>query len=128
MIRESDFLILHQFPEPDLARRWRDCLDHVEFPAHYNAPEFFLEPFWKTTRPFAVLAIERGLINAVLTGCCDGNQVVSGVASRPQICVADRASGEGTLDALARGLLKEAGSAPLVTVYSWSQTPLEAFS
>jgi hypothetical protein len=107
---------------------WRDCLAHVECPAHYDTPEFFLEPFWKAKRPFAVLAIERGLINGVLTGCYEGNQVVSGQASRPQICVADRASGEATLDALARGLLKEAGSAPLVTVYGWSQTPLEAFT
>jgi len=47
---------------------------------------------------------------------------------RPQICVADRASGEATLDALARGLLQEAGSASLVAVHTWSQTPLEAFS
>jgi hypothetical protein len=128
MIGEADFLILHQFPDPDLERGWRDCLARVECPAHYEAPEFFLEPFWKAKRPFAVLAIERGLINGVLTGCHEGNQVVSGQASRPQICVADRASGEATLDALARGLLKEAGSAPLVTVYSWSQTPLEAFT
>ena len=128
MIAEADFLILHQFPEPDLERHWRDCLAHVEFPAHYDAPEFFLEPFWKGKRPFVVLAIERGLVNAVLTGCHEGNQVVSGLPSRPQICVADRASGEATSDALARGLLKEAGSASLVTVYAWSQTPLEAFS
>jgi hypothetical protein len=128
MVDEPDFLILHQFPEPDTERRWRDCLAHVEFPAHYNAPEFFLEPFWKARRPFAVLAIERGLINAVLTGCYQRNQVVSGLPSRPQICVADRALGEATLDALARGLLEEAGSSPLVTMYSWSQTPLEPFS
>jgi hypothetical protein len=128
MVDETDFLILHQFPEPDIERRWRDCLAHVEFPAHYEAPEYFLEPFWKGRRPFAVLAIERGLINGLLTGCYEGNQVVSGLPSRPQVCLADGASGEATLDALARGLLKEAGSAPLVTVYSWSHTPLEAFS
>jgi hypothetical protein len=128
MIYESDFIILHEFPEPNLAQSWRDCLTHVEFPAHYDAPEFFLEPRWETNRPFAVLAIEGGLINGVLTGCWAGNQVVSGLSARPQICVADRASREATLNALARGLLKESGSAPLVTVYSWSHTPLEAFS
>ncbi len=128
MFGESDFIILHEFPEPNLAERWRACLARAEFPAHYDAPEYFLEPFWETKHPFAVLAIGRGLVNAVLTGCHQGNQVISGLPSRPQLCVADQASGETALDALARGLLKEAGSAPLVTVYSWSQNPIEVFS
>jgi hypothetical protein len=79
-------------------------------------------------RPFAVLALRDGFVNGVLTGHYNGDEVVSGLSSRPQICVRDGASIAGALDALARGLLWEAGSSPTVTVYSWSPAPLEVFS
>jgi hypothetical protein len=124
----ADFLVLHQFPEHDLARRWRDFLAGAECPAHYDAPEFFLEPFWLNMRPFAVLALREGSIHGVLTGHHNGDEVVSGLASRPQICVRDGASSAGALDSLARGLLREAGSSHRITVYSWSPAPLEAFA
>ena len=46
MIDQTDFLVLHLFPEPDLARRWWEFLAGAECPAHYDAPEFSPEPFW----------------------------------------------------------------------------------
>jgi hypothetical protein len=128
MSEEPGFLILRQFPERDLARRWRDFLAGAECPAHDNSPQFFREPFWANTRPFAVLALKDGSIQGVVTGLYIGDEVISGLPSRPQICVRDGASSGEALDALARGLLRRAGSSPMVTVYSCSPAPLEVFS
>jgi hypothetical protein len=88
----------------------------------------FLEPFWETKRPFAVLALKQSSIQGVLTGHHNEDEVVSGLPSRPQICVKVGVEGQGALDALARGLLSEAGASAPITVYSWSSTPMEAFS
>lgn len=128
MIEESDFLVVHDFPEQGLAKRWREFLSTAECPAHYDAPEFFLEPFWETKRPFAVLALKQGSIQGVLTGHHDEDEVVSGLPSRPQVCVNDGEAGQGAMDALVRGLLSEAGKSSTVTLYSWSPAPLEALS
>jgi hypothetical protein len=128
MTGRAEFVVLHEFPKAEVETRWRECLTHVKFPAHYDSPEFFLEPYWVGRRPFAVLAINDGGINGVLTGCHDGSHVVSGLESRPQLCVADRGSPEVTLNLLLQGLLKESAVASQITVYSWSGTPLQPFS
>ena len=121
------FLILHDFPSPGIEVLWRDFLGRVELPAHYNTPEFFLEPHWTGKRPFAVLAFDEGKIKGVLTGLHNGDEVVSGLQSRPQICLEQKADEVLTTDILAEGLLGEAGGANLITVYSWASTPLPAF-
>jgi hypothetical protein len=125
--RENSFALLHAFPPPEVEKLWRDCLSRVEFPAHYDSPEFFLEPFWIGKRPFAVLALNRGVIVGVLTGINEGTRVVSGLPPRPQVCVDATADKDSAMGSLARGLLAEAGSAKLVSVYSWSSTPLDSF-
>ena len=126
-IARTSFVILHDFPSSEIERAWRDCLRRVEFPAHYYSPEFFREPDWEGKSPFAILAVDRGLITGVLTGLHEGNQVISGLQSRPQICVDPTADTRVALDSLARGLLAEAGSAKLITAYSWSWLALDAF-
>jgi hypothetical protein len=123
---ESSFLVLHNFPTSDLERKWRDCLARIEFPAHYNSPEFFLEPSWKGKLPFAILALHQGAVVGVLTGLNEEYQVTSGLQSRPQICV-DTPDPMAAMSSLTRGLLAEAGSAKLITVYSWSRVPMHAF-
>lgn len=120
----SDFTPL---PPPDVEEAWRDCLSRVEAPAHYNCPEFFKEPVWIGKRPFAVLALDRGSVIGVLTGLNEGAQVLSGLQSRPQICLDTTAEATAALSGLARGLLNEARSAKLVTAYTWSSLPLDAF-
>jgi len=123
-----NFEILHEFPSPDLERAWRDCLNRVEVPSHYDSPEYFLDPLrGQATRPFAVLAREGDLVRGVLTGFHLGKEVMSGLASRPQICV-DGTDTAATLQTLAEGLLAEAGNAELVSVYTWSSLALAPFS
>jgi len=121
------FLILHEFPPPDLERAWRECLTRVEVPSHYDSPEYFLDPLRQGTRPFAVLALEDDQVRGVLTGFHLGREVISGLASRPQICV-DGTETAATLETLAQGLLAEAEDAALVSVYTWSSLELVPFS
>jgi len=122
-----EFTILHEFPRAGLEAAWRDCLQRVECPAHYDAPEFFLEPFWAGRSPFAVLALSDGAVTGVLTGLHEGGGVNVGLPSRPQICADASADRAATLNALARGLLEEAGTADLVSVYTWPSLTLEPF-
>jgi hypothetical protein len=124
---DRTFAIVHDFPRSDVEEAWRDCLSRVEFPAHYDSPEFFEEPRWVGEHPFAVLALDRGCIVGVLTGLHGDNHVISGLQSRPQICVDRTAEFNTVLRRLAQGLLAEAGSAKLITIYSWSSLQLHAF-
>src|SRR5208282_5773725 len=122
-----NFMIIHDFPPADLEKAWRDGLTRVELPSHYDAPECFREPIWEGKSGFAVLALEHGAVAGVLTGTHEGDQISGGLPSRPQIWVASTKDADTTLDALARGLLAEAGPAKLISVYTWPSLPLDAF-
>lgn len=123
---DATFLIVRSFPELGLEKDWREYLTRVEVPSHYNAPEFFLAPYWTGKRPFAILALDKGRIVGILTGVHEGDEVVSGLSTRPQICFDKDADVLAAGDVLTRGLLAEAGAAKLVTLYSWSWAPIEA--
>ena len=123
-----DFKIIHEFPVPDLAHAWGEFLRRVEVPSHYDSPEYFLDPLrGQGTRPFAVLALEDDRVRGVLTGFHLGKEVMSGLPSRPQICV-DSADAAATLTMLAAGLLVEADDAELVSIYTWRSIDLVPFS
>jgi hypothetical protein len=122
------FEILHEFPAPHAEATWRDLLSRVDFPSHYDAPEYFLEPHWANRKPFAVLAFEGDYATGVLTGIHDSEGVICGLPSRPQIAVDSRMNIPSTLDALAQGLLKEAGRKKLLTVFTWPSLELSSFS
>ena len=124
---DRNVAILRGYPSPQIEKAWRECLSRVNCPSHYTAPEFFLEPLWAGKQPFAVLALDRGAIVGVLTGLNEGNHVISGLQSRPQVCVDRTADINAALLSLAQGLLAEAGSANTITVYSWSSLQLDAF-
>lgn len=123
-----NFVTVQEYPEPKLESAWRDCLTRVECPAHYDAPEFFHEPYWAGQVPFAVLALEGERVTSVLTGLHQQGQVTCGLPSRPQICVDATCDQAAALDALARGLLVEAKSAGLVSVFTWAHLPLPGFT
>lgn len=124
---KDTFVILHKFPSPDLEKAWRDLLSRVEVAAHYDSPEFFVEPKWIGKQHFAILALNQDSVVGVMTGHHMGNEVTSGLPSRPQLCLDTKADTTTTLVSLAQGLLTEAGAAKLVTAYNWSSMPLDAF-
>jgi hypothetical protein len=111
--------IFREFPPPQAEAAWHDLLGRLDLPSHYNAPEYFLEPFWTGKRPFAVLAFEGSRAVAVLTGIHEGNQAICGLPTRPQIAVDPNADVNAALGALLRGLFEEAGTEKLITLYTW---------
>jgi len=123
-----NFRVLHEFPSAEIERAWRDCLTRVDMPSHYDAPEYFLEPLRVGNRAFAVLALDDNRVRGVLTGFHRDGHVISGLPSRPQICVDSTQDAGTTLEALAQGLLAEADSSQLVSVYTWSSLKLPPFS
>ncbi len=123
----GDYLVLHQFPSLTTELAWRACLRGVRHAAHYNAPEFFLEPFWKGSNPFAILALSGSRVVGVATGLHLASGVSVGLPSRPQICVDSSFDTFQTTNSLAQGIISESGAAKLITVYSWAWTPLPAF-
>lgn len=124
---EHDYLILHDFPSAEVENAWRAYLKKLECPSHYDSPEFFREPYLFGTNRFAVLAFERGSVSAVLTGLHKDGEVLSGLQSRPQISADPTADQKAAVDGLARGLMEEAGSRNLITVYTWKPLPLPSF-
>jgi hypothetical protein len=123
-----NFKILHEFPNADVEKAWRDCLGRVGFPSHYDTPEYFLEPYFAGRRPFAILALDGETVAGILTGLHEGNQVLCGLPSRPQICIAPGCDLKATQEALMKGLSDEAGSAELITVFTWPSLELPAFA
>lgn len=123
-----NYKILHQFPPPELERAWRDCLSRVDCPSHYNAPEYFWEPYWRDQRKFAVLAIEDASVRGILTGLRRDAYISCGLASRPQICFDSSKDRTAIVDALVQGLLVEAWKAELVDIYTWAYMELPALT
>jgi hypothetical protein len=123
--RTMTYEILHEFPKGPMEATWRDLLSRLKFPSHYNAPEFFLEPFWTDKKPFAILALDGKRAVGVLTGIHDRDAVVCGLPSRPQIEIDPNVDASSATSALFEGLSKEAGRAKLITVYSWPAPEFE---
>jgi hypothetical protein len=109
---------LHEYPSAAVETAWRDFLGRADFSAHYVSPEYFLEPFFREKKPFAVLAWDKDKVVGVATGLHEAGQVHCGLKSRPQCCF-DQGAEAGVVAAnLAEGLLAEAGSETLITLYS----------
>jgi Acetyltransferase (GNAT) domain len=120
--------IFHEFPPVEAEAAWRGLMGQLGLPSHYNAPEYFLEPFWTGKQPFAVLTFDGEKAVAVLTGIHDHDQVICGLPTRPQIAVDPNTDLNAALAALLQGLFEEAVQAKLVSVYSWSSLELPAFT
>jgi len=124
---QTTWTILHSYPDnPAVERRWREFLTRAEFASHYVSPEYFREPFFGDKRPFVVLAWEGERAVAALSGVHEEQQLLCGLMSRPQICVDKTVDPAAISDALVGGLLNEAGSHKLITLYSW--VPLNTLS
>src|SRR5215470_15172901 len=113
----TDHILQREFPDSKTEGLWRTFLSRLSCPAHYDAPEFFLEPYWRNQNPFAILLLNENRVVASLTGFDQGIEVVSGLASRPQVCF------DGTIDqsamsrALADALAKHFPKAKLITAH-----------
>ncbi len=120
---EKPFRVLQRFPSVCIEKKWRAFLADADYPSHYTAPEFFLEPAFRDRNPFAVLSLVGDEVTAVLTGINDGGRIQSGLSVRPQIAFSRRADPARGLANLLSGLLVGADSASLIDLFAWSQPP-----
>jgi hypothetical protein len=118
--------VLHSFPPPEIEKRWRQFLLHADCPSAYDTPEFFSEPYWEGKHPFAVVAFKQTEVVGVLTGLHEHDRVISGLNTRPQICV-QHDGYKTAVDALLEGLVQEAAATTLIEVFSWHSEPLTTF-
>ena len=120
--------VLHRLSGRPIEEKWRAFLADSDYPSHYTAPEFLLEPGFREKHPFAVLSVVGGEVTAVLTGINDGGRIQSGLSVRPQIAFSRRADPARGLANLLSGLLVEAHSARLIDFFAWSKLaePIDA--
>jgi hypothetical protein len=119
---ETSFLILDRQPCSALEGKWRACLAASDFPTHYTAPEFFLEPSLKSKKPFAILSLAGEDVTGVLTGVHEGDRIQSGLSVRPQIAFSRAADRSRAMTSLVTGLLQRARSATtLLDFFVWSE-------
>jgi hypothetical protein len=123
----STFLILREFPPPDIEELWRKFLSRIDSPSQYDAPEYFLEPHWAGKRPFVILAFHQSEVVGVATGVHVHGSTDCGLLSRPQIRIDPAADPLIASSTLAEGLLQEAGKDKLITVFAWNWIPLIGF-
>ncbi len=116
-------LILTSLPDEELAARWNAFVTEAPFATHYVTPNYFTDPYICGVR-FAVLAVENsGEIAAVLTGVIDGERVVSGMFSRPQMVFGRDFDRSAAVGALVAGVAEVSEVAKLVEIYSWKSVP-----
>src|ERR1035438_5660261 len=109
-MQAMNFKILRESPAPDVEKAWRDYLGRIEFPSHYEAPEYFVEPLWAGKQRFAVLAFEGDTVRGVVTGIHAGKNVMCGLPARPQMSIDSDGAGAAILEALLQGVLAETES------------------
>jgi hypothetical protein len=119
--RAPSYHILHRRPEGLIEALWRACLADADFPTHYTAPEYFLEPLLRRSKPFAILSLAGEQVTGVLTGLHQGDHVQSGLSVRPQVAFSRNADRVEAMRSLIAGLLQEAKSAKLVNLFVWSE-------
>jgi len=118
---DGSFAILDRQPRGALEAKWRACLAASDFPTHYTAPEYFLEPSLRRKRPFAILSLLGEDVTGVLTGFHEGGRVQSGLSVRPQLAFSRTADHSRAMKSLVAGLLQQAKSATLVDIFVWSE-------
>jgi len=118
--------VVTTFPDRSTESAWREFLNNADFPSHYTAPEFFLEPRFRGNNPFAVLAYRGGSIVGVLTGTVTGKDVLSGQESSPQIALLPGQDAGPVLARLIEGALGRGPRAGRTEICSWRE--MEAFA
>jgi hypothetical protein len=114
-----NFTIVHDYPNREIEGKWNEFLSRADFPANYTAPAYFREPFLRPHRQFAILAWDNDEVVAVVTGLHLGSELVCGQMSRPQICFDKDTDVDSASESLIAGLMHEANSSSLITVFTW---------
>ncbi len=116
-----DYKILETSPDSETLLQWQEFLADAEFPTHYTTPNFFVDPYIRGGKRFAVLVYEENKkIAAVLTGVDDGQKLVSGFAVRPQTAFRKGVNLTQTAETMFRALKEKDGvNHELIEFYTW---------
>src|ERR1700722_1314830 len=108
-------------PSSELEGLWNECLDDCEFASHYASPQFFLEPYFRDSSIFAILAQRAdGRVEGALTGTRQSHQIVCGHSSSPQLCIRRDTSYNAVISTLAEGIRDLAShNDELISVFVW---------
>ena len=117
---QPSFQLVHHPPDARIESKWRACLAASDYPTHYAAPEFFLEPALGNKRAFAVLSLVDQQVTGILSGIHNGGHVQSGLSVRPQIAFSRDADRARAMTDLVAGLVAEARGATLIDFFVWS--------
>ncbi|CAN5342781.1 hypothetical protein BH10ACI3_BH10ACI3_23060 [soil metagenome] len=114
--------IIDQYPDRETEQLWEEFLDNASYATHYTTPNFFRDPFVGDVGRFAVLAIHGGRIDAALTGINADNEVISGLAVRPQTAFRKGCDRSEAAKVLIDGVLAKGGNdLELIKFCSWEQ-------
>lgn len=117
-------MTISEYPGDSIRDSWLECLAHATLPCHFASPAFFLEPYFRTRQPFAILAMLGDRVIGVLTGLHESGEVRSGLQTRVQLAIDSRFDTAETYNSLIRTLLSRSSRSPLVSLYDWGQPPL----
>ena len=117
-------LTLSEYPTDSIRDSWLDCLAHATLPCHFGSPAFFLEPYFRSKQPFAILAISGDRVLAALTGLHEPEEVRSGLTTRVQLVTDSRFDSVDVCTVLIRAFLSKSSGSPLAAIYDWGQPPL----
>lgn len=117
---ESAWKTLRNCPDPETVALWEQLLENAAFPTHYVSPGFFADPFSGGDERFAVLAIDDGVVTAVMTGTIENGAAISGLAVRPQTAFRVGCDRERATRSLINGVLELGGdSLEQIKFSSW---------
>lgn len=115
-----EYVIFTSAVNSTTAAAWNDCLDSSRFATHYTSPAFFEENYFKGKNPFAVFAMDGGIVAAVATGLIDQNELNCGTPASPHVCLRDGADSVAAGGALAEGLKAHIPrSTKFINVFAW---------
>lgn len=116
------YLVLTEMPDAKLCKKWDDFLQNASFATHFLTPDFFADPFAGSGERVAILALDGGRINAVMTALKNNKTIVSGLGVRPQTVFRDGVDVGVAAASLATGVATFAGKeTELIDFYSWEE-------
>ena len=121
--RQYTFRVLTEAPDEAAAELWSNLLANSDFSTHYVTPDFFVDPFAGGGQRLAVFAVRDGRADAVITGILKNNEVISGLAVRPQTAFRRGADRDAAAAALIEGVRQLLPYVLHLELYSWEPVP-----
>jgi hypothetical protein len=114
-------MTLHSYPDPAIEASWRRYALAERYPSQYLAPEFFLEPFFASRKPFAILLLKDERVVAVVSGTHEKTHLRCGNSGSPQLSISPECT-EDDLALLVEALRAETSGRMGISIASFSNS------